>query len=266
MSANPSFFPLYYAVSDNDPQRFKQLWSSTKVTDIVYENLMIHCAQMNRPQCIEAMLPAHNPSLCYSALKEAVRKGHDQCLEVLLFEQSLTKTFADELISQLLHDAIMGDYQACVKQLVMQIQKQPDQDKIKSKIEISVYQAADFGAVDCLKFLLSVATHTDNSEALCYAASGNYLDCVKMLLPSSNPKTNMSTALRWACYHENHDMLQLLYPVSDAQETLIYMKAHPDEDEEHAVAFLEQYVVAQKEHEEISQHITHNAPSVKRKI
>lgn len=57
-----------------------------------------------------------------------------------------------------------------------------------------------------------------------YAAEENSMECVRVLLPHSNPKDMKSAALRQACLNGNEHIFELLYPLSDAMVALQTMQ------------------------------------------
>jgi hypothetical protein len=58
----------------------------------------------------------------------------------------------------------------------------------------------------------------DDSWALLEAAQNGHGECVKLLIPVSDPLARQSYALRWAAYGGCADCVKLLIPVSDPME------------------------------------------------
>ena len=56
------------------------------------------------------------------------------------------------------------------------------------------------------------------TEALSWATVNNHYDCVKLLIPVSDPKSNDSYALRWASEKGYTECVKLLIPVSDPKD------------------------------------------------
>jgi ankyrin repeat protein len=53
------------------------------------------------------------------------------------------------------------------------------------------------------------------SQALRQAALHGHFDCLKILLPASDPQAEKSFALRWAAFHGHVESVRLLLPLSD---------------------------------------------------
>jgi ankyrin repeat protein len=76
--------------------------------------------------------------------------------------------------------------------------------------------AAEAGHVECVRLLLPVSEPMANEScALRRAASGGHVECVRLLIPVSEPLARQSYALRWAAEKGHADCVALLLPASD---------------------------------------------------
>lgn len=76
-------------------------------------------------------------------------------------------------------------------------------------------RAAYKGYSECVKLLIPLSDpKRDNSYALCMAAGSGHAECVKILIPVSDPKSDDSNALRWSARNGHIDSFRLLLPVS----------------------------------------------------
>lgn len=83
-------------------------------------------------------------------------------------------------------------------------------------------EASRNGHAECVKILIPLSDPKANgSEPLCEAATNGHVECVKILIPVSEPKANNSEALRLAAGKCHVDTFKLLLSVSDP---LIEMK------------------------------------------
>ena len=88
----------------------------------------------------------------------------------------------------------------------------------KQKIEYlfqKIIKEATIGNADQLKILIKQSNSIDCSKALIISAVNGHTECVKLLIPLSNPKTNDSEALRLASSSGHTECVKLLIPVSD---------------------------------------------------
>lgn len=76
--------------------------------------------------------------------------------------------------------------------------------------------AAKNGHAECVKLLIPVSDpKAHGSLALSHAASNGHLECVKLLIPVSSPKANDSRALHIASMDGHAECVKILIPVSD---------------------------------------------------
>lgn len=61
---------------------------------------------------------------------------------------------------------------------------------------------------------LGADARAHSSKALCEAAGNGHHECVKLLIPASNPNDNDSVALRWAACNGYAECVKLLIPVA----------------------------------------------------
>ena len=88
----------------------------------------------------------------------------------------------------------------------------PDRDLNKKLIA-----AATGGDHKAIKRLLGQGANSmaGDSAALFLAADNGHAECVKLLIPLSDPKANESRALSWAAHNGHAECVKLLIPVSD---------------------------------------------------
>ena len=78
-------------------------------------------------------------------------------------------------------------------------------------------ELADAGDADGLARLLAQTIESPlvGSQPICNAARNGHTECVRILIPFSDPKANDSYPLRWATNHGHVECVRLLIPVSD---------------------------------------------------
>jgi ankyrin repeat protein len=75
--------------------------------------------------------------------------------------------------------------------------------------------AAESGHAECVRLLIPASDPlAGDSYALQLAARGGHVECVKLLIPASDPLTDDSLALRWAAREGHAECVELLLPVS----------------------------------------------------
>ena len=81
---------------------------------------------------------------------------------------------------------------------------------------LALREAAEHGHAECVKLLIPISNpKADNSSALARAAKHGHAECVELLIPVSNPNANNSGALGWAVHNGHAECVKLLIPVSD---------------------------------------------------
>lgn len=81
-------------------------------------------------------------------------------------------------------------------------------------------RAAAEGHAECVRLLIPFSDpKPDGSEALGLAAKGGHLECVRILIPASDPLANESHALAAAAENGNIDCVSLLIPVSNPKHS-----------------------------------------------
>lgn len=89
----------------------------------------------------------------------------------------------------------------------------------------SIFSAIEKDNTERLKQLLGeITSHVNLSDALAHAASKGCIEHVTLLLPYSYPPHQESIALQWAAYGEHMDIVDILFPLSNAQEAIDAMK------------------------------------------
>ena len=78
-----------------------------------------------------------------------------------------------------------------------------------------IIKEATVGNADQLKILIKQSSSIDCGKALIISAAKGHTECVKLLIPVSDQKTNKSEALRWSCYNGHAECAKLLISVSD---------------------------------------------------
>lgn len=93
--------------------------------------------------------------------------------------------------------------------------------------------AAEHGHLDMVKHISPLVGEYAQEEALCMAVLYNRVDVVDYLLPRCNPKNQSSKFLAAAAAEGHTELFELLYPLSDPENALIYLKrkfAHQPEN------------------------------------
>lgn len=86
-------------------------------------------------------------------------------------------------------------------------------------------RAAAHGHVECVKMLIPVSNPKHNdSSALQWAAANGYVACVKELIPVSEPKTHNNEALVAAAFYGHHECVDLLFDVCNPEDALEELK------------------------------------------
>lgn len=94
--------------------------------------------------------------------------------------------------------------------------------------------AARQGCVDDVRALMNGCPRDQKSVALRRAAEYGHVECVKLLIPVSNPKDLDSDALRLAAHNGHTECVRALIPVSDSDNydsvalVSAAMKQHPE--------------------------------------
>lgn len=83
---------------------------------------------------------------------------------------------------------------------------------------VALRRAAEFGHVECVKLLIPVSDPKDlDSDALRVAAHNGHAQCVKALIPVSDPKNGHSVALVSAAMNKHAECVRMLIGVSEPQ-------------------------------------------------
>ena len=76
--------------------------------------------------------------------------------------------------------------------------------------------ASYYGHIECIKLIIPLSDPKDNNSfPLRLASQNGHIECVRLLIPVSDPKSNKSLALRIACENGHAECAKLLTPVSD---------------------------------------------------
>lgn len=127
--------------------------------------------------------------------------------------------------------------------------------------------AAGMGHTECVKMLIPVSDPKYNdSAALRDAAIMGHTECVKLLIPISNPKDCNSEALVSAAQEGHEQCANLLYDLSDVPTAIAVLKIESPANYTQW-QFLEQRWEAEHQHKVLSEythHVSHS--SVPRKL
>jgi len=86
-------------------------------------------------------------------------------------------------------------------------------------------RASAHGHVECVKMLIPVSNPKHNdSSALQWASANGYVACVKELIPVSEPKAQNNEALVAAAFYGHHECVDLLFDVCNPEEALEELK------------------------------------------
>lgn len=162
-------------------------------------------AEHNHIECVSFLINHVDPKYHNSlALRYAALGGHAQLVEMLIDVSEPA-----DLNSAALRDAAMLGHAQCVELLI----------PVSKHFERALITAVEHEHVSCVRLL---APHIDitKTDILTRAVQNKDIECVRILLPYSDPKFCNSDALQWASHHNNQDIFDLLYPVSDPQAAL----------------------------------------------
>jgi len=121
----------------------------------------------------------------------------------------------------------------------------------------ALWWAATCGFTEAVTALIAVCDPTtDNSRALSSAAGQGYIHCVRVLVPVSDPR-DYSLALFDALINEQHEVVELLCPLSNLEEAIFHLQHHPYQyaSVKKGVVFFEEYQ-AQEQRKRLSAEIT----------
>lgn len=91
----------------------------------------------------------------------------------------------------------------------------------------ALLEAGRNGHTQVLEFLLPLYKWENaytKKAVLCATVSGQSIKAVKTVLPYVTSKTHRTEALRVACQGNNHDVFDVLYPLSNPRSALKYME------------------------------------------
>jgi len=103
-------------------------------------------------------------------------------------------------------------------------------DVVSSEFDLALRLAAEHGHTECVRLLIPVSNPKDQySSALQLAARHGHTQCMELLIPVSNPKEHNSYALQEASSNGHLACVELLYPVSEPAVALQQLQQHhPD--------------------------------------
>lgn len=117
-------------------------------------------------------------------------------------------------------------------QLLWEAAKQGNVGEVRRLIPIS--HCADWNShplinavrgehVECVRLLIPVSNPKDYNTALVFACGRDSVECVKLLLEVADPLYNHSQALQSAVINKNQEIVDLLYPLSDPDAALKHL-------------------------------------------
>ena len=125
----------------------------------------------------------------------------------------------------------------------------------------ALWMAAMGGVVEAVELLSAVTDPKyQNSRALNTAAGEGHLECVKLLMPLSEPH-DFSSALFEALFEEHMDIAELLCPGANLDDALQQLKDHPYQypSIKDGIVFLEQRI-AHQQRARLLDELPHEAP------
>lgn len=183
---------------------------------------LVEAAKKGHTECVKILLTqCKNERENQRALLNAFRNGHTQCVELLL-------PYYPGPVEEdhwLLMDAVNEGHVDMVR-ILTQVSQQ-------KTINAALMAAAIGGHCECAQALAAKASRATTSEALSRAALYGYLQIVEMFIPLSDPKSNNSQALRYAVVGKQTQCVEVLLSVSDTQKVLAHFQqtfsSTPDE-------------------------------------
>ena len=94
-------------------------------------------------------------------------------------------------------------------------------------------------------------TRQENTKKLIEASRNGHMEEVKKWLPISDPKANDNESLRWACDYNNQELFDVLYPVSEPEKALEWMKIQNGENQIWDTVLLEERLKSEHEKKKI---------------
>lgn len=172
----------------------------------------------------------------------AARFGHKTIVTQLMDEQLLQAEYDTNLHP--LTQAAYGGHEKIV-QLLLPLSP-------TSKIEEAVIGLTKTNKIKMLDVLLPLCERV-SYQCLAFAAAYGNMEAARQLLPYSDPKIYNSHALAVAAEHGQHDMFDFLYPLSEPENALRYLKSHDHNLDQKAIDMIEQRMKADEEREIIGQ-------------
>lgn len=117
----------------------------------------------------------------------------------------------------------------------------------------SLDEAIGAGNLTDVLHYIPLADPTYLSKALWWASACGFIEAVTALVAVCNPQ-DYSMALAEALFNKKHDVVELLCPITNLDETILYLQEHPYHFKEE-ISFLEEYK-AQEQHKRLSAEIT----------
>lgn len=152
------------------------------------------------------------------AVDAALLYNQPECLEFLLMQLP-----SDCDCSVFLHNAIIGGQKECIETILPYVKS--------SDVVFQLYQYARNGYKEGFDEVFARVAH--DCEQCCNvfheAVLSNNSYIVNKMLPTIDPKLNDSLALQVACMKGHHDLVDLLYPLSDPYQALADMKRHKND-------------------------------------
>lgn len=113
----------------------------------------------------------------------------------------------------------------------------------------ALLQAVRKQHVDCIKILIPVSNPKDYNDLFLEAVKVGYEPSIELLMVVADPKFNDSEALFWSTEMRNSDIIDMLIDVSDVNVVLRNLKKEYSADESWAWECLEEILEARQQKE-----------------
>lgn len=174
----------------------------------------------------------------FGAMKDCIRKDDVHTLAHILSHIHSSKKLDENTYQELMQTAAKSGALACFECLEPYVAEE-------SVYSDALNSAAEKGYLDMVKHISPLVGEYAQEEALCMAVLYNRVDVVDYLLPRCNPKNQSSKFLAAAAAEGHTELFELLYPLSDPENALIYLKRKFGHQPESWEA-LEQRIVREK--------------------
>lgn len=192
-------------------------------------------------------LLAHTTTHAGVALSHASRRGH-----IGILEELISHCGQEDINKALNMAANFGKIPAL--KFLLPFQKKPINEALEGGVLYNHLSVVELLAPLCL---------LDDNAAIEYACSKNDVPAVEILLSHAKPQKQCSKGLAWACFMENEEMIDLLYPLSDLQLTLAHFSTFTYDEGEQKGRQVLQEKIAKEEKKLIGCEVSHLAKNSK---